>query len=1040
MKLIDTSVKRPIGVIITVLIVLLIGAVSLNGIAVDLLPDIEIPVAVVATSYSGGAPEEVMNLVTKPLEGVLSTLEGLDTIESTSSTGQSVIIMLFKYGTNLDAALMDIRDKVDQGKMMLPDDASDPMVIKFDPNAQPIVQLSLSGNMDLEQLTQLAEDIVQPQLERVAGVAQISISGDRSREIRIEANPSKLDGYGLSINDIVQTIAINNSSVSAGNIIRGSQDLNVRLVGEYANIKDIENVLIRTATGQMVKLSELATIKDSFKEQTSYSFVNGEQALSLNVSKQSDANTVQVAENVLKQVERLSKELPVGANLVVVMDTSEFIKTAISNVVDSLLLGSFFATIVLFLFLKNFRSTLIILLSIPISLIATFMLMYFSGETINILTMSGLALGVGMLLDGSIVILENIFRHRQMGYGKIEAAIAGSKEVIAAVVASGLTTIAAFVPIIFTDGLVAELFRPLALVVTFSLAASLVVSITVVPMLSSRLMRVVDIEKISGIGKKRNRLTGAIGDTVSEIYPKLLKWAVNHKKTIVIGSFALIIGSLALLPFVNMEFMPAMDQGEINVTVTLPNGTNLEETHDIVSEIENFILQMPDINMVASVVGSGGMMDTTSSTNKATMYVRLVPLADRVKPTNETIKEIEQFGLQFPDLKINLDSMQSGGLTGAPIIVKVTGRDSEVLKALAEEVEMLIASVGGLTNVNNSLSATRPELHIEINNEVASEYGLTSSQIMQVVRTGFNGQTATKMKTDGQEIDLFVTLPDDYRKNLTNLKNMRIMSPLGIPVSLDSLAEFKVVEGPNAIVRENMEQGATVTANLLDRDLQSAVTEVNQLISQIHVPEGYEVTLGGQNEDLTEAMVSLGIALVLAIFLIYAVMAIQFESLLHPFVIMFSLPTMIVGVIAGLLITGQTLSVFGMIGIVMLAGIVVSNAILFVDYTNTLRSRGTERMEAVLQAGRHRLRPIMMTTLTTVLAMVPISMGLGEGTEMQQSLGTVIVFGLSFSTLVTLVLVPVMYLYMDSANAWFRKKLLRNKQEQILSEDAAETI
>lgn len=1024
MKLIETSVKRPVGVIICVLIAMLIGAVSLNGLAVDLLPNMELPVAVVVTSYQGAAPEEVVNLVTKPLEGVLSTLEGLDTIQSTSVTNQSMIILMFNYGSNMDSTLLDIRDKVDMGKQMLPDDASDPMVIKFDPSMMPVMQLSLSGDLSIQELTKIAEDTVQTDLERVAGVAQVSVTGKQDREIRIEPDPAKLEGYRLSIQDISNALAMNNMNMSAGNIIRGSNDVNVRLIGEYQNIQDIRDVTVPTATGQKIKLSELATVTDTYKEQSTYAYINGSPALSLSISKQSDANTVSVAESILKQIDRIKADLPNGVELTVVLNSAEFIQLSISNVLNSLLLGSLFAAIVLFLFLRNFRSTLVMLLSIPISLVVTFIMIYFYGETLNIITMSGLALGVGMLLDGAIVILENIYRYRQKGYGNVEAAVEGAKEVVMPVIASALTTVAVFVPIIFTEGMVAELFRPLALTISFSLLASLVVSVTLIPMLSTHLIRAKDIGGKEKSEQAKSGFINKIGAAVGNIYPSILKWALGHKKTVIILTSVLIVGSLILIPYVKIEFMPAMDQGEINISLTMPNGTSAEETYKVAAAIEEYMMQMPDTEMISTTIGGGDMMGGTSSSNAGTIYARLVPLKDRVKSTNDSIKDIEAFGMQFPDLKLNIVSMQSAGYTGAAISVQITGNDVNVLKALGEEVEQQLIKVPGLTNIANSLSATRPELHVKMKSDIIAEYGLSGGQIMQMVRAGFYGQTASIMKQEGSEIDLYVTLPKEYRESLDHLQSMKIMTHSGFTVPLKELADFALVEGPNTITRENMEQGITLSADLLDADLQTAYTQVSQLVNQLHMPAGYGISLGGQNEELVEAMVSLVLALVLGIFLVYGVMAVQFESALYPFIIMFSLPATVVGIIFGLLITGQTLSVFGMIGVVMLAGIVVSNAIVMVDYINTLRSRGMEREEAVFEAAKHRLRPILMTTLTTVLAMVPISIGMGEGTEMQQSLGTVIVFGLSFSTLITLVLIPVVYIYMDRFSKWLGSKFV----------------
>lgn len=1033
MGLIDISVKRPVGVIMAVLVAIVIGAVSLAGLPVDLLPDIELPIAVVVTSYTGAAPEEVTNLVTKPMEGVLSTLQGLDTIQSMSYTDQSIIIVMFKFGTKLDQAMLDIRDKVDQASWVLPDDAGDPMIIKMDINAQPIVQLSLSGDMDLERLTQIAKDIAQPELERIAGVAQVSLVGDQVKQINIEANPAKLEGYGISITDITQSVAANNTSVSVGNVVRGSQDMNVRLIGEYNSIRDVENVLIHTATGQRVKLSEIAKVEEAFKDQSTYTFVNQEPALSINVSKQSDANTVQVARDIIKEMDEISKKLPAGASLNVIVNTAEYIEIAIDNVANSLLLGALLAAIVLYLFLRNIRSTLVIAISMPISLVATFMMMYFAGQTINILTMSGLALGVGMMVDSSIVILENIYRYRQNGYGKIEAAIAGAKEVVAPVVASALTTIAAFLPIVFTSGMVSQLFRPLALTISFSLLASLIVAATIVPMLSGRLLR--DVDDVT-VTKSRFRVFDKLGSWVSEIYPRTLAWVVDHKFITLIITTGLIVGSLALIPLVKLEFIPDMDQGEIMAMAKLPVGTKVEETVAVMQEMENFVLVNPDVLNVLTLIGQGdamGMGGTES--NSATLYVRLKPQSERTTTTNELVAALNDFGDSYPDLEVSVSSASNvTAMLGAPISVVVSGKEDRVLKALADEVELAMKTLPGMTNITNTMAETRPELHIVINDERAAEYGLVPAQIMQLVRTSFNGQTATRIKRDGMETDVFVALPEKDRQDYQQLQTMTLMSPYGVSVNLDAIASFEIVEGPNMIMRDNLEQVVTISAYILDSNLQLVAADIDAMLASFHPPEGYTIELAGQSMDLDDAVSDLVLAFLLAVFLVYSVMAIQFESIMSPFIIMFSLPATVVGVIFGLLVTGQTLSVFGMIGLVMLVGIVVNNAIVLVDYINTLRDRGIERREAIITAGRHRLRPVLMTTLTTVLGMLPISIGIGEGTEMQQSLGTVIVYGLSFSTLITLVLVPVMYIYMDNINQWIGRRF-RSSEDKAVADD-----
>ena len=1024
MKLIDTSVKRPIGVLISIFIVLLIGIVSLRSIAVDLYPNFNIPVAYISTSYEGAAPEEIENLVTKPLERSLSTIEGLDTIQSSSVSNQSFILMVFQTGTNLDKTLNDIREKVDQVKGALPQDAKTPLVMKIDPNAKPILQLSLSGNdQSLQTMTELAEDLIQPQIERITGVAEASLTGIQSKEIKVEVDPSKLEGYGLSIADISQAISMNNKSMPAGNILRGSQDMNIRLLGEYKQLKDLERLLISTPSKQTIRLTDVAKIEESFTKQSAYSYINGEPAIGISVTKQSDANTVQVAKEVIKQVENLASSLPAGVSLQVVSDSSEFIQSAIDNVLKNLIYGSILASIVLWLFLRNFRSTLVIILSIPISIISTFIMMYFFGETINMLTMSGLALGVGMMVDSSIVILENIFRYRQQGYKRLKASIAGAKEVVMAVIASALTTVVAFLPVAFTQGMAGQLFKPLALTISFSLISSLIVSITLVPMLASRLLKTEDI-----VSKK---WTNQIGSMIKERYSRFLHWSLRRKKTVLSITVGSMLASLLLLPLLKMDFIPALDQGEIQVTATLPEGTNIEETSEVVTSLENFLVEKPSVELVSSTIGGAGGRDGDQS-NKGNLFIRLHKTENRNKSTEQIIEEISEFANRFPDLKLNTAAVQDGGIGQSAVSLKIAGNDVDILQDLSEEVETILTTIPGIANINNSMGDTRPELQIHVNQDAADYYNLTVSQVMQNVRASFQGQVATSLKIDGQEINVFVSLPEIYRKDLNHLQDLQIMTPMGTAVPLAALAEIKIVDGPNTITRENMERGIEITADVFGRDLRSVTRDIEQVIDSMNAPEGYRIYLDGQNAEQRFAFKEMLIALVLSIILVYSIMAIQFESILYPFIIMFSIPATIIGVIVGLFITRQPLNAPALVGLIMLAGIVVNNGIIMVDYINSLRAQGMERAEALVTGSTRRLRPIFMTMLTTVLGMLPLAIGLGEGSELQRSLGIVIVFGLSFSTLITLFVIPIMYVYLDNMSMWLRKLFFKkNDADQV---------
>lgn len=1035
MKLADISIQRPVGVLILVIAIMILGAVSLTNLSIDLLPNLELPIAVVMTNYSGAAPEEVENLVTAPLEGTLSTVEGLDTVQSISAPNQSVIVLMYDFGTNMDSAMMDIRDRLEMVREMLPESAGEPSVLKFDPNTLPIIQLSFSGDAELAELTTVAEETVQPRLERLPGVAQVGINGKETRVIEVEVDPVELETHQLSMSDLAQLIAAENMNASAGNLSRGSQEMSLRITGEFKRVEDISNINVPLPSGDILKLGELATVRDTFDEPASYAYVNGERTLSLDISKQSDANTVAVANAVQKEVQRLQAELPERMHLNTVYDSAQFIRESIDNVVSTMIIGALMAIFILVLFLRSLRSTLVIAASIPIAIISAFTLIYFSGQTLNLLTMGGLALGIGMMVDSSIIILENISKYRERGYPLIEAAKQGTAEIGSAVIASTLTSVVVFLPIVFTSGIAAEIFMPLALTVTFTLMASLLVALTLVPMLSSRLLPPIKREEdVRGFG----RLSLAFGrglDSLNHGYRRVLSWGIGHRKTVTFVTLLLIVGSLFLIPLIGVEFIPAFDQGEIMVQVDLPAGTNLEKTSQVLKQLEDRLLNMSGVELVFTMVGgdpSGMNMSQTSNTGS--IYLRLLPADEREITTEQVIDQITDYGADIPDADVQAFAMQSADMGTSPVSINIVGDDLSTLKTIAAEVEHLLASVDGVTNIANSLDETRSELRVIVDRNEAQAYGLTYGEIMQTVSTAFQGQTATFMRTEGQEIEVNLVFPSELREDIQDLRHLPLMTPFGESIPLSAVAEFDEGQGPHVINRQNQERGVNVTADLLGRDLGSVIAEIEADLASLHVPEGYEVSIGGDYEQMMDTFADLALALILAIFLVYAVMAIQFEKLMYPFIVMFSLPATFIGVVIGLAVTGRPLSAPGFIGLIMLAGIVVNNAIVLIDYINTLRGRGMSREEAILQAGPDRLRPILMTVLTTVLAMFPLSLGIGEGAEMQAPLATVIIFGLSFSTLITLILVPVMYIYMDNLTNWWKSLFRRRRKSVRLNE------
>ncbi|MFS0750335.1 efflux RND transporter permease subunit [Oceanobacillus sp. 1P07AA] len=1012
MKLVNTSVKRPIGVIMVVLAIIALGVVSLRNLSVDLFPEIDLPVAVVATSYQDAAPEDVENLISRPIESSVSSVEGIDTVQSQSQSGSSMVMMMFQNGTDLDQALLDVREQVDQVKGMLPDQAGEPNILRFSPEAMPVVYLGLTGG-DTAELTEIANEQIVPYFERQEGVASVSVEGGLEREIQVELDEARMKQYGITSQSVMQAISESNNSSSVGTVEQGDKDLQLRVTGQFESLNDIEETRIQTEAGSVIQVSDVATVNDDFKDRSSDTLVDGESAIVLSVMKQTDANTVEVAENIESSMEDLMGNLPEGANLKTVIDTSDFIEMSIDSVVNNILIGGAIAFLILLLFLKSFRATIVIGLSIPIALISTFALMYFTGQTLNVLTLGGLALGIGMMVDSSIIILENIYSYKRRGYNLFDAATKGASELAPAVIASTTTTLVVFLPIIFVQGLSADLFAPLALAVAFSLIASLVVAITLVPMLSSKLL------SKTMEDKGRRYWFDRFLDWLRNLYSGGLSRALKFRKTTVLLVILAIAGSLALIPRMGAEFMPSSDQGQAQITVETAPGSSLAYTQTISDQVNEILSEYDEVVETSYVtVGATGF----GSGNQASYTIQMIPASERDQTTTQIVQELDEELQHIAGADIVASAMDGGMQMGDPITIQLNGQEHEVLTDLSEEVLQEINQIDGVFNASTAASEGIPQMTITVDDAVASSYGLTSDQVSSQIQMKFSGQVVTQYREDGQEMDVTLVYPDEERSTINDLQDMTIQSPTGAEVPLDELVELEQVQGPESLLRENQQPQMNVTSDIVDRDLGSVVADVEATLSNMHFPEGYSYSIGGQAADMEEAFTELAIALVFSIFLVYAVMAIQFENLLQPFIIMFALPTTVIGVIGGLWVTGLSLSIPAFIGIIMLAGIVVNNSIVLVDYINILRRRGTDRLEAIIEAGRSRLRPILMTTLTTILAMVPLGLGIGEGAELQRPLAVTIIFGLTVSSFFTLFFVPVIYLIFDNITVKFRGK------------------
>ncbi len=1023
MHISEMSVKKPVTTAMLVLIVMVLGAVSFSKIGIDLFPNIEVPVAIVSTTYANVAPEELETLVTRPIEEAVGTVANIDTIQSITSEGQSIVVVQFDFGTDMDFASLKIREKVDMVKGFLPDGATDPIVIQIDPNAQAIMQIAATGG-DLSALQAYAENELKPSLERIEGVASVDIAGGYDNYVSIKLFTERMNGYGLTMDMLTQSLGAQNLNLPAGKVKKGDKELLVRMVGEFTTVDQIKRVPITLQSGQTIYLQDIAEVSISNDELLTISKVNGEQAVSIAIQKQSGVNTVEVADSVTKAIGKLNQNGKYKVEIII--DQSEYIRDSISQVSSSALSGGILAVLILFIFLRNIRSTVIIGLSIPTSIIATFVLIFFNGITLNMMTLGGLALGVGMLVDNSVVVLENIYRFRQEGYSKIEAAIKGTKEVAMAVTASTLTTIAVFLPIAFVEGVTSIMFRELALTVSFSLIASLVVALTLVPMMSSKILKIDEMRGMHHI--TRFKIVGTILDKtdkvyakIEEIYGKLLQWSLKHRKTVVSIAAATFVLGIMSIALIGSEFFPTSDEGAFAISVELENGARVKDTSAAIDLIIERIIDVEEIDYVFSSTTSGEFM--ASGQNRGQIQGVLKPMNQRDKSVFEVVELLDEKIGNIPGVKINVSNQSSmmtmGG--GSAISLMIKGDDYEVLKDLSKEVEAVIEGVSGTKNVVSSISDEIPQVEITAK-ESAAGYGLSTMQIANAVKNVIDGKTATKYKYNGEEIDVVLEGEGLYSESISNLEQISIPTAMGTVVPLELVANISIGEGPTTLYRDNQSRVVTINADLGGRSLGVVTSEINAKIKDITLPEGYFLESAGQEEMMNEAFADLLLALFLAVILVYMILASQFESLLNPFIIMFSTPLAFSGGLIGLMITGRTLNITSMIGFILLAGIVVNNAIVLIDYINTRRKNGEERNEAVLKAGPIRLRPILMTTLTTVLGLVPLSIGIGEGAELAASMGTVVIFGLSLSTLLTLVFIPVVYTIFDDKSTKFKQK------------------
>lgn len=997
------AIKHPITTLMVMMICIVLGAVSLTRSPLELMPKINPPIAVVSTAFPGASPQEVATMITQPLEASLATTSGLTAISSTSAEGSSSIQLQFNWGTDMTEVRIDIQERLD--RMRLPEGAQKPSILRFNPNMLPVIELTATSGEALSELRLVLEEDVKPRLERIDGVAAVHITGAPSSEIQVVLSQEKLKAAGLTQAQIAQVLQASNLTFPAGNVELNDKSMSLRIIGKTADIDALKRLVISVAPGMPPKpvyLGDVAEVKLTELPRSVINRTNGKLSLRMTVQKEGEANTVTVANAVRAELDKIREANP-SLELVTVMDSGEMITKAISNVNMSLVGGGLMAVLVLLFFLRNIRPTLIIGVAIPFSVIVTFVLVYMNKLTINIMTLGGLALGVGMLVDNAIVVIENIYRRmNELDEDPFTASERGAGEVAGAITASTLTTVAVFLPVIFVGGLTGELFRELALTVTFSLVASLAVALTVIPMMAARML-------------KRQATPAAAQVTAAKGNPylRLLRWSLKHRAVTLVTAVAMLAGSFVLVPRIGTEFMPTMDEGTFTVNMTMPFGTPLSQTSAKVDELAAIVQQHVDAKVITTGAGAGGNAMGGSSRGAEGGRIK-VTLADRTIPTADvmaSLRPVLDAARGEAKLTYTVDSgtLSIGGSGARAVQVSVNGPDSVRVQQIVDELSARMSQIPGIVGVTNSMEAAKPELQVVVDQEKAMRMGLAPAQVANTVADAVRGRVATRLESGGRSIDVRVLFQLEERNSLEKLQALPLRTPTGQTVPLFAVAEVKEALGPVSISRTNQKSTVQVSGTLEGRDLGSTTADVRAAIAEMNVGGGYEVRIGGNSQLMSEGFGDLAMALLLAILLIYMIMAAQFESLLYPFTIMFSMPLAIIGVVVGLFVTGYALGITAMIGVIILAGIVVNNGIVLVDFINRRRMEGAELNEAIVEAGRTRLRPILMTAITTMLGLLPLALGLGDGTEMQAPMAVAVIGGLTSATLLTLVVVPVVY-------------------------------
>jgi len=1033
MSLTKTSIRRPLMIVMAFVVLIMFGFIGYSKMTADTMPKMEIPVLSIQTVWQGAGPEDIDKQISEKIEEKVSAVSKVKETATYSRESVSVVVIQFEYGTDVNTVINDVKSKVDEVKSELPTDAETPAVIKMDVmNASAIGRLVISGGKNKDDLMKYAEDVVQTKIKTVDGVTEADIVGGEKSQVNITADPAVLSSYNVSLSTIKSAVQATNKTFPYGSIVQGDDKIVLRGMDELNSLDDIKQIQISTNKGQSVRLDEICNVEYGTVEKKDVYRYNGEESLIIDVKKQQDANTIKVMEGVNKAVAELSKNNS-HYDTKVVSDTSEYIKTSVNNVISEIFISSLISFIIILAFLKSFRASFAVALAIPTSIVGTIAFLYFTGETLNMLTLSSLVISVGLVVDNSIVVIENIFKYKNnKSLTNEEAALQGTQTVTSAITGSTLTIICVFLPILFTDGLTKIIFQSLSKTIIAALTISLLVALTLVPSMFN---------KLSG-GKnaaKMKEKPSPLFDKISEVYMKLINVSLRHKRTVVIFSTALFVIAIFGATFLKMEFMPASDKGKISIKIEVPEGLALKPSDYYVSMAEQKISDIPEIKTTITT------LKTSGSSNSSDIKIELVSKEKRKKSTAEVEKEITERMNTVPDCKIKvaLDSSSTGQGSSSDFAMQLKGPEMATLEVLAKQIEDKFSTIDGFKNIETSIADTSQEAQFIINKQKANKYGINAGSIASLLHTAVVGDSVTTAKINDYEVDVNLKFTGNSIDNLEDIKQIKVMSKTGEEIPLGQIADIKMAEGLKQINRTDGDYSVSITANLKGVDTGTATAKATAAIKEMNLPKDYEANTSGDAKNMQESMMGLVYAMGIAVILVYMVMVAEFESFSKPFIIMTCIPFAFVGVVAILLITQIKISIVGMLGAIMLVGIVVNHGIVLIDYIEQLRKsmEGKLSIEEIVSKGSAaRLRPVIMTVLTAAFGMLPTALALEEGGEMMQSLGVIIIGGLSVSTLVTLVLIPVIYVIFDDLEKKFSKRIhkitgkISGKYEQFKDE------